>query len=49
MTMATGCPDVQSNVEAMKMGALAYLAKPVDLDSLKTLMRGTALAAAQIQ
>jgi DNA-binding NtrC family response regulator len=48
MIMATGCPDVQSNVEAMKMGALAYLEKPVDMDSLKTLMRGTA-PAAQIQ
>jgi len=47
--MATGCPEVQSGVEAMKMGALAYLEKPVDMDSLKTLMRGTAPAAAQIQ
>jgi YesN/AraC family two-component response regulator len=47
--MATGCPDVQSSDEAMKMGALAYLEKPVDLDSLKTLMRGTAPAATQIQ
>ncbi|HSQ77477.1 MAG TPA: response regulator [Nitrospirota bacterium] len=49
MIMATGCPDVQSNVEALKMGALAYLEKPVDLDSLKTLMRCTIPAAEQIQ
>lgn len=49
MIMATGCPDVQSSVEAMKMGALAYLEKPVDLDSLKTLMHGAIPAAAQIQ
>lgn len=49
MIMATGCPDVQSRVEAMKMGALDYLEKPFNLDALKTLMHGTKQAAAQIQ
>jgi DNA-binding NtrC family response regulator len=48
MIMATGSPDVQSRVEAMKMGALAYLEKPVDMDSLKTLMHDTT-PAVQIQ
>ncbi len=47
--MATGCPDAQGSVEAMKMGALAYLEKPFSIDTLKTLMRGTKHAAAQIQ
>ncbi len=49
MIMATGCPDVQSRVEAMKMGALDYLEKPFSLDALKTLMHGTKQAATQIQ
>ncbi len=39
--MATGCPDVQSSEEAMKMGALDYIAKPVSIDTLKTLMHAT--------
>jgi DNA-binding NtrC family response regulator len=38
--MTTGSPDPQSSVEAMKMGALAYLEKPLDMYSLKTLMHG---------
>ncbi len=46
--MATGCPDAQSRVEAMKMGALAYLEKPLDMDNLKALMRSTKQAAAHI-
>ncbi len=36
--MATGCPDVHTSEEAMKMGALDYIAKPVSIDTLKTLM-----------
>jgi DNA-binding NtrC family response regulator len=49
MIMATGSPDLQSGVEAMKMGALAYLEKPFDMYNLKTLMHSTKQAAAQIQ
>jgi DNA-binding NtrC family response regulator len=37
--MATGCPDVQGSDEAIKMGALDYLEKPIDIEHLKTLMR----------
>ncbi len=37
--MATGCPDAQGSVEAVKMGALDYLEKPVSIECLKTLMR----------
>ena len=45
MIMATGSPDLQSGVEAMKMGALAYLEKPLDMCNLKTLMHSTKQAA----
>ena len=37
--MATGSPDAQGSVEAMKMGALDYLEKPFSMEHLKTLMR----------
>jgi two-component system nitrogen regulation response regulator NtrX len=36
--MATGCSDLQNSAEAMKMGALAYLEKPVSIDTLMALM-----------
>jgi DNA-binding NtrC family response regulator len=39
IVMTTGSPNLQSSVEAMKMGALAYLEKPLDMYNLKTLMR----------
>jgi two-component system response regulator AtoC len=44
--MATGCPDALNRVEAMKMGALDYLEKPVDMNILKGLMHRTTRAAA---
>jgi len=37
--MATGCPEEHSSIEAMRMGALAYLEKPIDIGHLKVLMR----------
>jgi DNA-binding NtrC family response regulator len=37
--MATGCPDIQSSVEAMKMGALDYLEKPVDFEKLAAILK----------
>ncbi|MGE5174233.1 MAG: response regulator [Betaproteobacteria bacterium] len=39
--MVTGCPDIESSVEAMKMGALNYLEKPINIDELKALMHAT--------
>jgi DNA-binding NtrC family response regulator len=36
--MMTACPDIPSSVEAMKMGALDYLEKPIDFDKLKNLL-----------
>lgn len=36
--MATGCPDERGSNEATRMGALDYLEKPVDIDTLKTLV-----------
>jgi DNA-binding response OmpR family regulator len=44
--MATGCPNAEDSIAAMKMGALAYLEKPVDIDVLKSLMCDTKQAAA---
>ncbi len=37
--MATGCADAQGRSEAMKMGALDYLEKPVSLEQLNAVMR----------
>ncbi len=36
--MITACADIQSSVEAMKMGALDYFEKPIDFDKLKSLL-----------
>ncbi len=36
--MVTACPDIQSSVEAMKMGAFDYLDKPIDLDKLRSIL-----------
>ncbi len=36
--MITACPDIQNSVEAMKMGALDYLEKPIDFEKLKSLL-----------
>ena len=47
--MATGCPDAEGNAEAMRLGALAYLEKPVDMNILKKLMCCTKQTEAQIQ
>ncbi len=47
--MATGCPDAKTSVDAMNMGALAYLEKPVCIDTLKTLMHSSKQAVVQIQ
>jgi len=33
--LCTGTPDVNSAIEAVRLGALQYLTKPVDLDELK--------------
>jgi DNA-binding NtrC family response regulator len=41
--MATGCAEGHSNKEAMRMGALDYLEKPVDIDHLKDIMQSTKL------
>ena len=38
--MVTACPDIQNSVEAMKIGALDYLEKPIDFDKLKSLLHG---------
>ncbi len=37
--MATGCTDAQGRSEAMKMGALDYLEKPVSSERLHAVMR----------
>jgi len=34
VVMVTACPDIQSSVEAMKMGAFDYLDKPIDIEKL---------------
>lgn len=47
--MATGNPDAQGSVEAIKMGALAYLEKPVNIDALKHLMKSGNQGAVNIQ
>jgi len=36
--MITACADIQSSVEAMKMGALDYFEKPIDFDKLTNLL-----------
>jgi DNA-binding NtrC family response regulator len=36
--MITACAEVQSSVDAMKMGALDYLEKPIDIEKLKTIL-----------
>jgi DNA-binding response OmpR family regulator len=36
--MVTACPDVQGSVKAIKMGALDYLEKPVNIEHLKRLL-----------
>ena len=41
--MATGCPDERSSEEALKMGALDYLEKPVNIGTLKNLMQAARL------
>ncbi len=38
VVMVTACPDIQSSVEAMKMGAFDYLDKPIDLDKLTNIL-----------
>jgi DNA-binding NtrC family response regulator len=38
IVMVTASPDIQSSVEAMKIGALDYLEKPVDLDKLTAIL-----------
>lgn len=36
--VVTGCPEKQGRIDALGMGALDYLEKPVNLDSLNALM-----------
>ena len=36
--MITGCAEIQSSVDAMKMGALDYFEKPIDIEKLKTIL-----------
>src|SRR5689334_632464 len=38
VVLVTGSPDVESAMQAVKLGALLYLTKPVDLDELKRVM-----------
>ena len=38
IVMVTACPDIQSSVEAMKIGAFDYLEKPVDFEKLTAIM-----------
>lgn len=38
IVMVTASPDIQSSVEAMKIGALDYLEKPIDLDKLTVIL-----------
>src|SRR3990172_1571039 len=38
IVMVTASPDIQSSVEAMKIGALDYLEKPVDLEKLTAIL-----------
>src|SRR5574337_586122 len=38
VVMVTACPDIQSSVEAMKMGAFDYLEKPIDFDKLTAIL-----------
>jgi DNA-binding NtrC family response regulator len=38
VVMVTACPDIQSSVEAMKMGAYDYLDKPIDLEKLLNIL-----------
>jgi DNA-binding NtrC family response regulator len=37
--MITASPDIPSSVEAMKMGAIDYFEKPIDLEKLKSALR----------
>ena len=38
VVMVTACPDIQSSVEAMKMGAFDYLDKPIDIEKLMNIL-----------
>ncbi|HVU01061.1 MAG TPA: EAL domain-containing protein [Polyangiaceae bacterium] len=38
VVLMTGSPDVESAMQAVKLGALSYLTKPVDLEELKRAM-----------
>jgi two-component system response regulator AtoC len=38
VVMVTACPDIQSSVEAIKMGAFDYLDKPIDFEKLIGIM-----------
>jgi len=38
VVMVTACPDIQSSVEAMKMGAFDYLDKPIDTEKLMNIL-----------
>ena len=38
VVMVTACPDIQSSVEAMKMGAFDYLDKPIDTGKLMNIL-----------
>jgi EAL domain-containing protein (putative c-di-GMP-specific phosphodiesterase class I) len=38
VVLITGAPDVSSAMQAIKLGALLYLTKPVDLEELKTVV-----------
>lgn len=38
VVLVTGSPDVESAIQAVRLGALLYLTKPIDLDELKRIM-----------
>src|SRR5262245_57168340 len=38
VVLVTGSPDIETAVQAVKLGALLYLTKPVDLEELKRVL-----------
>ncbi len=49
IVMVTASPDIQSSVEAMKIGALDYLEKPVDLEKLTAILNTLKQEQPQVQ
>jgi two-component system response regulator AtoC len=49
VVLVTASPDIQSSVEAMKIGALDYLEKPIDLDKLMAILNALKEEQPQVQ